>query len=605
MARVSPPRLEELVREAEVLSTLKASVPHAWKILEHEIGLARIAAATQPPHPPPNPHTPRHPPSLRKRVKLRVPAEKYPDYNFVGRLLGPRGATLKRLERETRCRIMIRGKGSIRKDKEAEVRGKPGWEHVFHEPLHVVIEVVDIPDEHIADRILASARDIVELLLVPVPEERDSLKRAQLRDLAILNGTHRSSSPAISASTSAVAAAAAAAVGVEPLVASGHTPLASPRSSPPPPSPPPLTRRASHGAVGAKNLAHKPLYNPAVSADGFLQAFEPSGGVAFTRPGAPSPFTTVASPPPQRHVQQPQQPPVGAGTFPSGSPRETTPLHELDKLRIPTLDFDHLSETNITMNSFGIPAASPTIVDPEIYPYPSTPGLLNVDHQIQLGAFTSPVWTPPRSMSSGPMSASGTSSVTAPAGALPPRSPRAPDGSQPTNAFLLGRALNEPPSTSGQGAFQRSSSLREGEMTFEEAFASRATVGGERGVSEFAPHNPPFVSGRDGGEGGQIGLTNFFPGSGGLGLPRGGLHGIEHDRLPLGQSPDPGREDVSAQPKQQTSVLRMRTAHQTQAQHIAFSHQEDLSTEVLEAKQTHQELMLEARGLHRDEPKSQ
>mmetsp|Transcript_16064 Transcript_16064/g.34801 ORF Transcript_16064/g.34801 Transcript_16064/m.34801 type:complete len:644 (+) Transcript_16064:358-2289(+) len=126
----------------------------------------------------------------KKRVKLPVPAERYPEYNFVGRLLGPRGATLKTLERETGCKIMIRGKGSIRKDKEDEVRGKPGWDHVFHEPLHVVIEA-DMVDDAVATRALNRAREAVELLLVPVPEDRDSLKRQQLRDLAILNGTFR------------------------------------------------------------------------------------------------------------------------------------------------------------------------------------------------------------------------------------------------------------------------------------------------------------------------------------------------------------------------------------------------------------------------------
>lgn len=127
----------------------------------------------------------------KKRVKLPIPADKYPEYNFVGRLLGPRGATLKALERETGCKIMIRGKGSIRKDKENEVRGKPGWEHVFNEPLHVVIEADS--DEPHATRALNRAKEAIELLLVPVPEENDSLKRQQLRDLAILNGTFRGS----------------------------------------------------------------------------------------------------------------------------------------------------------------------------------------------------------------------------------------------------------------------------------------------------------------------------------------------------------------------------------------------------------------------------
>lgn len=47
-----------------------------------------------------------------------MPDEKYPYNNFVGHLLDPRGAVLKRLEGEKGCRIMISGKGGIGKDKE-------------------------------------------------------------------------------------------------------------------------------------------------------------------------------------------------------------------------------------------------------------------------------------------------------------------------------------------------------------------------------------------------------------------------------------------------------------------------------------------------------
>ena len=38
-------------------------------------------------------------------------------FNFVGRILGPRGMTTKQLEQETGCKIMVRGKGSMRDKK--------------------------------------------------------------------------------------------------------------------------------------------------------------------------------------------------------------------------------------------------------------------------------------------------------------------------------------------------------------------------------------------------------------------------------------------------------------------------------------------------------
>lgn len=49
--------------------------------------------------------------------KVYVPVKEHPDFNFVGRILGPRGMTAKQLEQETGCKIMVRGKGSMRDKK--------------------------------------------------------------------------------------------------------------------------------------------------------------------------------------------------------------------------------------------------------------------------------------------------------------------------------------------------------------------------------------------------------------------------------------------------------------------------------------------------------
>merc|ERR1712226_436603 len=69
--------------------------------------------------------------------------KEHPDFNFVGRILGPRGMTTKQLEQETGCKIMVRGRGSMRdKKKEEQNRGKPNWEHLNDE-LHVLITVED------------------------------------------------------------------------------------------------------------------------------------------------------------------------------------------------------------------------------------------------------------------------------------------------------------------------------------------------------------------------------------------------------------------------------------------------------------------------------
>ncbi|KAI6220988.1 Protein quaking [Aphelenchoides fujianensis] len=46
-------------------------------------------------------------------------------FNFVGRLLGPRGKTLKCIEQDTGCKIMIRGEGSTRNANSAHLGGGP------------------------------------------------------------------------------------------------------------------------------------------------------------------------------------------------------------------------------------------------------------------------------------------------------------------------------------------------------------------------------------------------------------------------------------------------------------------------------------------------
>lgn len=128
-------------------------------------------------------------PVAQLQEKLYVPVKEYPDFNFVGRILGPRGLTAKQLEAETGCKIMVRGKGSMRDKKKEEMnRGKPNWEHLS-EDLHVLITVEDTHNR--AKIKLQRAINEVKKLLVPAAEGEDNLKKMQLMELAILNGTYR------------------------------------------------------------------------------------------------------------------------------------------------------------------------------------------------------------------------------------------------------------------------------------------------------------------------------------------------------------------------------------------------------------------------------
>ncbi|WRX28769.1 STAR protein [Theobroma cacao] len=143
---------------------------------------------------------------VKRTIRVDIPVEKYPNYNFVGRLLGPRGNSLKRVEANTECRVLIRGRGSIKDPArvmipffEEMMRGKPGYEHL-NEPLHILVEG-ELPVE-IVDARLMQAREILEDLLKPVDESQDFYKKQQLRELAMLNGTLREEGSPMSGSVS-------------------------------------------------------------------------------------------------------------------------------------------------------------------------------------------------------------------------------------------------------------------------------------------------------------------------------------------------------------------------------------------------------------------
>ncbi|CAD5191006.1 unnamed protein product [Musa acuminata subsp. malaccensis] len=118
------------------------------------------------------------PPKLSK--KLYIPVKEYPSYNFIGLIIGPRGNTQKRMEMETGAKISLRGKGSIRKGRVLTYKDSR-CESSEDDDLHVYIKA-DTQNS------LDSAVQMVEKLLVPVEEEMNEHKRAQLRELAVLNG---------------------------------------------------------------------------------------------------------------------------------------------------------------------------------------------------------------------------------------------------------------------------------------------------------------------------------------------------------------------------------------------------------------------------------
>ena len=71
----------------------------------------------------------------KKWRKVFIPQRDFPSYNFIGLIIGPRGNTQKRMQKETNTKIAIRGKGSV---KEGAIRD-PKYDYGEDEELHVLI----------------------------------------------------------------------------------------------------------------------------------------------------------------------------------------------------------------------------------------------------------------------------------------------------------------------------------------------------------------------------------------------------------------------------------------------------------------------------------
>ncbi|XP_057244027.1 KH domain-containing, RNA-binding, signal transduction-associated protein 3-like, partial [Malurus melanocephalus] len=105
--------------------------------------------------------------NMKLGQKVLIPVKQFPKFNFVGKLLGPRGNSLKRLQEETLTKMSILGKGSMRdKTKEEELR-KSGEAKYFHlnDDLHVLIEVFAPPAEAYAR--MGHALEEIKKFLIP------------------------------------------------------------------------------------------------------------------------------------------------------------------------------------------------------------------------------------------------------------------------------------------------------------------------------------------------------------------------------------------------------------------------------------------------------
>ncbi|KAM9571747.1 protein quaking-A isoform 3-T5 [Salvelinus alpinus] len=278
--RPSPDYLMQLLNEKKLMTSLPnlcGIFTHLERLLDEEINRVRKEMYNDTA----NGLVEKHPldlpeamgPIIHLQEKLFVPVKDYPDYNFVGRILGPRGLTAKQLEAETGCKIMVRGKSSMRdRKKEEQNRGKPNWEHL-NEELHVLITVEDTQTR--SEIKMKRALEEVKKLLVPAAEGEDNLKKMQLMELAILNGTYRDTNIKTHPLAFSLAAAAAAAQGPRLIQApQGH--MMAPHQQMRPPTP---------GGTPIMNIIRQPqmqgmLHNGTPT----LVPPSPEGGIIYASP---------------------------------------------------------------------------------------------------------------------------------------------------------------------------------------------------------------------------------------------------------------------------------------------------------------------------------
>ncbi|CAB3409366.1 unnamed protein product [Caenorhabditis bovis] len=122
-------------------------------------------------------------PNIRLNDRVWIPQDQFPEINFVGLLIGPRGNTLKSLEAETGAKIIIRGKGSI---KEGKLTNRLGPMPGENEPLHAYVTGTDMS-------VIKKACEKIQQVIAEATAlpDNNELRKLQLRELALLNGTFR------------------------------------------------------------------------------------------------------------------------------------------------------------------------------------------------------------------------------------------------------------------------------------------------------------------------------------------------------------------------------------------------------------------------------
>ncbi|XP_059088583.1 KH domain-containing, RNA-binding, signal transduction-associated protein 3-like isoform X2 [Tigriopus californicus] len=132
-----------------------------------------------------------HEKPIRLTVRALVPVKEHPKFNFVGKLLGPKGNSMKRLQEDTLTKMAVLGRGSMRnKQQEEDLRNSndPKYSHLS-EDLHVEITAFAPPSEAHA-RVAYALTEVRKYL---IPDSNDEIRQKQMREMELINIQHGSS----------------------------------------------------------------------------------------------------------------------------------------------------------------------------------------------------------------------------------------------------------------------------------------------------------------------------------------------------------------------------------------------------------------------------
>jgi splicing factor 1 len=91
----------------------------------------------------------------RPQDKVYIPVKEFPEINFFGLLVGPRGNSLKNMERQSGAKISIRGKGSVKEGKGRQEQ----FPHDEDDELHCLVTA---DDEYKVKKCVALINKVIE-----------------------------------------------------------------------------------------------------------------------------------------------------------------------------------------------------------------------------------------------------------------------------------------------------------------------------------------------------------------------------------------------------------------------------------------------------------